>query len=871
MAFEQMAAFLGGTSQEDLGPTEPIGVDGFPLLAASTLREEHVALSALIVHVPARLHAAPPAVSKLCSGDETSRTRLFLALVERVFSFDAKLSRPEDPRVGTFFGYGSLAETLVMLLKGGVDAREVLLPSLRWLGARQNVYYELDLLRRLVKLVTESVPPDRRDDLRLPLLQVRANMLDGSGHGHDGDLVGVIDSLLGEGLWQTVMPGEVWADEAIAELGRMPDPERAAWLALLTHCHEAKSAKPSPRWLKGAAPLLARVGDEGFRNTLISWFGLVDKARSSPRLGCSWEAVDERQRMHDVNGNILRGLLWLCPPRATTELCRAITKVALSSYRKVRGLGPRAVKVGNAAVASLGGVPGLDAVGQLALLKTRVRTATAQKEVGKALDAASRRAGISASELEEMGVPTYGLNDAGVRREELGDVVVELTVQGASVETHWFKAGKPVKLMPASVKADFAEEAKDLLQASRDIQSMIPVQAARLDQVYLDRKTWPFEIWRERYLDHPLVGTLARRLLWRLNGDGQQLAAMFHGGRLVDSDGAERRGIGPGWEVTLWHPLDSDVTETLAWRRWLSENEIQQPFKQAHREVYLLTDAERATATYSNRFAAHVLKQHQFNALCAARGWRNKLRLMVDDAYPPASRGLPAWGLRAEYWIEGAGTEYGTDTTESGAFLHVATDQVRFYRSEAASNVAHASGGGYVSGGADRTENHPVALEEIPKLALSEVLRDVDLFVGVASVANDPTWSDGGPHGRYRDYWHNQSFGELGATARTRKDVLEKLVPRLKVASRCTFEDRFLVVRGDVRNYRIHLGSGNILMEPNNAYLCIVPKQSVERAERVFLPFEGDQGLSIIISKAFMLANDKAIRDASILSQIRRT
>jgi hypothetical protein len=113
--------------------------------------------------------------------------------------------------------------------------------------------------------------------------------------------------------------------------------------------------------------------------------------------------------------------------------------------------------------------------------------------------------------------------------------------------------------------------------------------------------------------------------------------------------------------------------------------------------VYLLTDAERRTGTYSNRFAAHVLRQHQFNALCAARGWRNKFRLMVDGSYPPARRELPNWGLRAEYWIEGVGDDYGQDTNESGAFLRIATDQLRFYRSDAVENTAHASGGGYTT------------------------------------------------------------------------------------------------------------------------------------------------------------------------------
>lgn len=97
------------------------------------------------------------------------------------------------------------------------------------------------------------------------------------------------------------------------------------------------------------------------------------------------------------------------------------------------------------------------------------------------------------------------------------------------------------------------------------------------------------------------------------------------------------------------------------------------------------------------------------------------------------------------------------------------------------------------------------------------------MFIGVASVANDPNWADGGPEGRYSDYWTSYSFGDLPETAKTRRHVLERIVPRLKIAGRCRLTDKFLVVRGDVRTYKIHLGSGNILMEPIAQYLCIVP------------------------------------------------
>src|SRR5207237_1305535 len=122
------------------------------------------------------------------------------------------------------------------------------------------------------------------------------------------------------------------------------------------------------------------------------------------------------------------------------------------------------------------------------------------------------------------------------------------------------------------------------------------------------------------------------------------------------------------------------------------------------------------------------------------------------------------------------GAEYGVDSTEAGAYLYLATDQVRFY------------GIGDVE---------PMRIALVPRLVFSEVMRDVDLFVGVASVGNDPTWADGGPQGRYANYWQSYSFGELSATAETRKAVLERVVPRLKIADRCSFAERFLVVRGD--------------------------------------------------------------------------
>jgi Domain of unknown function (DUF4132) len=646
-----------------------------------------------------------------------------------------------------------------------------------------------------------------------------------------------------------------------------------AWTTLLNHCMTATGGAPSKKWLDEARKLINPVRAARFQERVARWFPLVDEPRTDVIESWSEWSPDPNVLIIDSHSDILKGLIWCCSLSDDAGLARLLTALAISAYKKVPGVGPRAVKIGNACVYSLGAVPGTDGVAQLAILKVRVKFGTAQKGIEKALAATADRVGIPRDELEEMSVPAYGLTDVGLRREVLGDFTVELHANGRKPEIRWIKSdGKQQKSVPAAVKQDFGDDLKEIKQAAKDIETMLPAQLARIEQAYLQQKTWDFPVWCERYLDHPLVGILARRLIWSFQCDRKQTSAIWTEDGLVDHGNKTADWINETTTVRLWHPLDESNTEQITdWRDWLMEHEVQQPFKQAHREIYLLTDAERNTGIYSNRFAAHILKQHQFNTLCGARGWKNTLRLMVDDEFPPATLSLPSWGLRAEFWIEGAGDDYGVDTNEAGTYLYLRTDQVRFYQDGAATNSAHAGGGGYSSSGTDDEQHHPLNLEQIPTLVLSEVMRDVDLFVGVASVGNDPGWADGGPEGRYRDYWNDYSFGDLGSTAQTRKSVLERLIPRLSIASRCEFSDRFLVVRGDLRTYKIHLGSGNILMEPNDQYLCIVPKQSAakKKADTVFLPFEGDKTMSIVLSKAIMLADDSKIKDPTIVQQIR--
>ena len=50
-----------------------------------------------------------------------------------------------------------------------------------------------------------------------------------------------------------------------------------------------------------------------------------------------------------------------------------------------------------------------------------------------------------------------------------------------------------------------------LKAAAKDIGAMLPAQRDRIDGLFLEDKSWALPTWRERYLDHPLVGVIARR------------------------------------------------------------------------------------------------------------------------------------------------------------------------------------------------------------------------------------------------------------------------------------------------------------------------------------------------------------------------
>jgi hypothetical protein len=634
-----------------------------------------------------------------------------------------------------------------------------------------------------------------------------------------------------------IAPADAWAVAVLPELSTQQGAASSV-NQMLRHLATAPGSKPSKAWLAETATL---VGDpEAGRvvkmllETLTTAHGVNVRSQYGGVINLL---------LSNRNADIARAAAWAAATMGQPWVVPILQAVA---YRAIHATGIadciESAKVANACIYSLGVIASPDSIAALQHLQRTTKHVGFRKQIGAALISAAERSGVTPGQLIERVVPTAGLDVNSERHIALtGTATARVRVTGdCRVVTEWGSSGGWAARAPAGVDP---KEYPELRAAAKEAKGALTGERNRLEALLADDRQWPAEEWRSLYLRHPVTGPLARHLLWTVDDGTRSSTGMPAGdGQLMTLSGQQHlpaRAI-----IRLWHPARAATAEVQGWRDRLVRDQLVQPFKQAYREVYLLTPAERATRLYSNRFAAHILRYRQTFALMKERNWTTNFLGPYDGGYEGyARREFPDAGLTAVFG------HYAVDTGQPGSDVELcSTDRVLFHRT------------------GDRTRE-PIPLEEIPDLVCSEAMRDVDLFVAVTSIALDPNWADRGddPH---ITYWQAFSFGELTETAAVRRDALARLIPKLKIAGQLELGDRFLRVRGHRHAYKIHIGSGNIQIEPDDRYLCIVPAGSGR--PKVMLPFDGDQVLSVILSKALLLAADNKITDPTILQQLKR-
>jgi hypothetical protein len=640
----------------------------------------------------------------------------------------------------------------------------------------------------------------------------------------------------GRGPWSQIVFDEIASMDAIT---------RSGWIGLLEHCHALEQSAPGPKWSRRSRELLSALGESKSFTAMVRWLAL------GPTPG---QATETRTPAED--SAYQKGIVLCVGLTDTRESALAIGEFGLTCLRKIPNIGAVSQKVGFACVQALGTMENKEAITQLTKLRTKVKYSVARRLIEKSLSMVAERAGMTVDELEDVSIPQYPLDINGALEVKVGDCKATVRlIEDGRVVVLWENAeGKRIKAPPSQARKAAPKKIRAIAALVKDLEQSYAVQRARLEGSFLGTRRIPLTHWRRYYIDHPLLGFLGRKLVWVFsNNQGWERSGLWSDGELRDSSN-KLVDLVRAEKVRLWHPLSYSAAEVQRWRTRIFTAGLRQPFRQAFREFYEVTDDERKTRLYSNRFAGILLRQHQFANLARARGWSYQLMGVGFDGVNVPSKKLDHWNMNVEFYVDlPPDREHAVrrsslaEQAGAGVNVFIGSDQVRFYR-----------------------DLREIPVDDVPAIVYSEVMRDVDLFTTVAAVGDDSTWSDQGHRGTgvFSDRFDVNDFS---ATTALRAEVLSRVLPTTPIADRCTLDKAWLEVRGQLGTYRIQLGWGGAMLQTESITRWLKIPQNIVDAVQLDLsaiPLEIDPRTEMILRKAFILADDWRIDAPELVRQL---
>ena len=626
-----------------------------------------------------------------------------------------------------------------------------------------------------------------------------------------------------------------WGLAVIGQLGLVED-WPAGVRALLGHCATARTPRPGPRWEKVCRQRLEMVADpSGLLRHLLE---LVINTEPVSYL------TDQGRRMllGGFNEQLIRGVVWaagLLDPSWLPEVLRplAVRCLRLCRGHVFRDTVVQGEKIPYACFRALAASGSDASLLALARIGQATSNGSVLKHLAKTVEEASARRGMSPSSLLDRLTPDHGLGaDGAVSSEtEAGRWTIRLDDRNGAVAD-----GPPQTAVPPEVS-----------EALTEIRATVSAARARLDALFAEPRQWHAEDFAECYLRHPLTGWLATRLAWTFTppGGGPVIRGFpDRDGGVTTPQGAVR--VPPGCLVQLLHPVRVITAELGEFRRLCEDLRITQPVRQLWRETYQLTSAERETGLYTDRYAGHILRFRQGYGLARRRGWAGGLRAGGWDGGDSAvaRRDYPPARLRASWALAQL-----DDLSGDVAVDLCMTERVWF------------------SALGDAT---PVPLADVPAEVFSEAMRDLDLVVSVATVANDPAWFEnylGWP--AIDQYWERIANGGLDQSRSHRRDILGPFCEGEAVSQRYQLTERELVVTGSLATDRLALATASVRMDPGGKWLSFAAGPAPHHAYNRGIPglpaIDDDEILQRILIRAAILADDEQLADRKLLRQIR--
>lgn len=437
------------------------------------------------------------------------------------------------------------------------------------------------------------------------------------------------------------------------------------------------------------------------------------------------------------------------------------------------------------------------------------RQASEGRAVKLALDNLARTAGYGDSTRLTWSMEAALVKDAAqlLTPKDFDGVSVRLHIGDGMPEIICESKGKILQNIPSRLKKD--PYVISLKETCKQLKEQHTRGRALLEQAMVESSEFTgAEI--SSLKENPIIWSLFSRLVL-VRDNGCTGIPGDDGVSIISAEG-ERRPISADDRLRIAHPYDLfSNKEWSAYQALIFEHKWKQPFKQVFRELYVPTPEEKDMSK-SMRYSGNQIMPSRTAALLKKRQWTvdydcGLQKICFNSNVTAVLYAMADWFSPAD--IEAPTLEY-----------------VEFH---------------------DRRTFKDKKISEIPPIAFSEIMRDVDLAVSVAHAGSvDPETSH--------------------STIEMRRAIVSHTLPIFGI-NNVSLSDTFAKVSGQLGRYNIHLGSGTIHKE-GGAQIAVLPVHSQSRG-RIFLPFlDEDPKTAEIISKILLFSDDAAIKDPSILRQL---
>jgi hypothetical protein len=390
---------------------------------------------------------------------------------------------------------------------------------------------------------------------------------------------------------------------------------------------------------------------------------------------------------------------------------------------------------------------------------------------------------------------------------------VKLGLEGGKVEIQtWGPARK--KNLPPAVRAH--PHYREVQAAAKVLQGSYRLFRGRLEEEMLADGRFSSRRFQSLFT-HPAFRNIAERLV--LCFDKKEL--VLDGMRPEDLSEllAQTRLVQVANPLTL---LFSGRLEY--WQETLSRRHIIQPFKQCFRELYPV-EPEESGALVCRRFAEQLILPRKAYALLKQRGYA--------PAQGKAYRDWPEAGLRAYFVWAQENEELWRHLVGKKQAQPLTTGEIYFERLEEKTL---------------RPTEKLSPLGEVDKVLFSETLRDADLVVSAAAAGEE-------------GFSSRQTLEIRAALVRNFAKMLN--LPGVKIEP----GSAQAVIKGERASYRLHLGSGRVLMEPTGRHLSLPITGALEMP--LAAEEKKDSRTIAILETVAALSHDAVISDPQFLAALR--